>query len=80
MRAAAALVLVLALPAAARAQPYSQAEAQTLALAQETIALRSVQGPGNRTIDVARRLRQGLARGGWAEGDIEIVPSTTPPT
>ena len=74
MRAAVALVLVLTLPAAARAQPYNQAEAQALALAQETIALRSVQGPGNRTIDVALVFASALREAGWAEGDIEIAP------
>jgi len=74
MRAAVALVLVLAPLAAARAQPYNQAEAQALALAQETIALRSVQGPDNRTIDVARVFAGALREGGWAEGDIEIAP------
>ncbi len=74
MRAAVALVLVLTPLAAARAQPDSQAEAQALALAQETIALRSVQGPDNRTIDVARVYARALREAGWAEGDIEIVP------
>ena len=68
------LWLGLAAPAAAGAQPYSQAEAQALALAQETIALRSVEGPGNRTIDVARVYATALREAGWAEGDIEIVP------
>jgi carboxypeptidase PM20D1 len=74
VRAAVALVLVLAPLAAARTQPYTQAETQALALAQETIALRSVQGPDNRTIDVARVYAGALREGGWAEGDIEIVP------
>jgi carboxypeptidase PM20D1 len=73
MRAAVALVLVLTPLATARAQPYSQAEAQTLALAQETIALRSVQGPDNRTIDVARVYASALREGGWAENDVEIA-------
>src|SRR5688572_3273067 len=74
MRAAVALVLVLTPLAAARAQPYNQAEAQALALAQETIALRSVQGPDNRTIDVARVFAGTLREGGCAEGDIEFAP------
>ena len=74
MRAALAVVLALAVPAAASAQPYPQAEAQALALAQETIALRSVQGPDNKTIDVARVFARALREGGWAESDIEIVP------
>lgn len=72
MRAGLALILLLATPAAA--QPYPQAEAQALALAQETIALRSVQGPDNKTIDVARVFARALRDGGWAERDIEVVP------
>jgi acetylornithine deacetylase/succinyl-diaminopimelate desuccinylase-like protein len=74
MRPAVALVFAFAAPAVAQAQPYNQAEAQTLALAQETIALRSVQGPDNRTIDVARVFARALREGGWTEGDIEITP------
>ncbi len=74
MRAAVALILALLASAAAQAQPYPQAEAQALALSQETIALRSVQGPGNRTIDVARVFARALREGGWADGDIDIVP------
>lgn len=67
-----ALILFLAAPAAA--QPYPQAEAQALALAQETIALRSVEGPDNKTIDVARVFARALREAGWAESDIDIVP------
>jgi len=74
MRAAVALALILTPLAAARGQPHPQAEAQALALAQETIALRSVQGPDNRTIDVARVYARVLREAGWAERDIEIVP------
>jgi carboxypeptidase PM20D1 len=74
MRAAVAVVLILTPPKAAWAQPYAQAETQTLALAQETIALRSVQGPDNRTIDVARVYARALREAGWAEREIEIVP------
>ena len=67
-----ASALFLAAPAAA--QPYLEAEAQALALAQETIALRSVQGPGNRTTDVAQVFARVLREAGWAESEIEIVP------
>jgi acetylornithine deacetylase/succinyl-diaminopimelate desuccinylase-like protein len=75
MRAAAVAVVLVLMPlAAARAQPYAEAEAQTLALAQTAIALRSVQGPGNRTIDVARVYAGALRAGGWAEREIEIAP------
>jgi acetylornithine deacetylase/succinyl-diaminopimelate desuccinylase-like protein len=69
-----AFALALTLAAPAWAQLYSQAEAQVLALTMETIALRSVQGPGNRTIDVARVYARVLRDAGWAEGDIEIIP------
>ncbi len=66
--------LALLASAAAAAQDHPVAEAQALALAQETIALRSVQGEGNRTRDVAQAFRRALLAGGWAERDIEIVP------
>ena len=76
MRAALAPLLASALflAAPAQAQPYPEAEAQALALAQETIALRSVEGPHNKTIDVARVFARTLREAGWAESDIEIVP------
>jgi hypothetical protein len=61
-------------PAASFAQTHAAAEAQTLDLAKETIALRSVRGPGNRAGDVAQVFRRALLAGGWADGDIEIVP------
>jgi acetylornithine deacetylase/succinyl-diaminopimelate desuccinylase-like protein len=67
-------VLALLVPVAAQAQSYPQAEALALALAQETIALRSVQGPGNRSADVARVFARALTDAGWSESDIEIVP------
>jgi carboxypeptidase PM20D1 len=70
----ASLLAILVLAGPAEAQPYPQAEAQALALAQETIALRSVEGSDNRTIDVARVYARALREAGWAESDIEIVP------
>ena len=71
---AAALALFAALPAHARPAAWPRAEAEILALSQETIALRSVRGEGNRTADTARAFKAALAKGGWAEGDMEIVP------
>jgi len=71
---AAALALFAALPVNAKPAAWPRAEAEILALSQETIALRSVRGEGNRTADVARAFKAALAKGGWAEGDIEIVP------
>ena len=69
-----AAALALLVPATLTAQTYPAAEAQTLDLARETVALRSVQGPGNRTAEVAQAFRRVLLAGGWAERDIEIVP------
>jgi carboxypeptidase PM20D1 len=50
------------------------AEAQVLALSKEVIAIRSVRGPDNRTIDVAKAFKTALLAGGWADKDVEIVP------
>jgi carboxypeptidase PM20D1 len=74
MRSSFALASALLIAAPAAAQSHAEAEAQALALAQETIALRSVQGPGNKTLDVARAFARALREGGWAERDIEVVP------
>jgi carboxypeptidase PM20D1 len=67
---------LLASGAALAADPpaYPKAEAMTLDLAKQSIALRSVRGDGNRTADVARLFRDVLLKNGWAQGDIEIVP------
>lgn len=74
-RFAAALVLVAPVAAAqAEPQPYPAAEAQTLELTRETIALRSVQGEDNRTPEVAQAYRRALLAAGWSDDDIEIVP------
>lgn len=51
-----------------------QAEAQVLDLAQKAIAIRSVRGEGNRTIDVAKLFGDALIAGGWNASDIEITP------
>ncbi len=75
-----ALLSLAAAPAAAKphtAKPpaaFPQAEAQALDLAKQLIAMRSVRGPGNRTGDVAARIRDSLIAGGWAPGDIVITP------
>jgi acetylornithine deacetylase/succinyl-diaminopimelate desuccinylase-like protein len=71
-----ALALALLAPAAAQAEPrpYPVAEAQVLDLSKETIALRSVQGEGNKAGEVAQVFRRALVAGGWAESDIDIVP------
>ena len=73
-RFAAVLALLVPIAAAqAEPRPYRTAEAQALELTRETIALRSVQGEGNRTADVAQAFRRALLAGGWTERDIEIV-------
>jgi carboxypeptidase PM20D1 len=60
--------------AQAQSQTRPEATTQALELTKQAIALRSVRGEGNRTIDVARLFGDALAAGGWARGDIEIVP------
>lgn len=54
--------------------PHPQAEAQTLELAKQLIAIRSVIGPNNRTIDTSKAVRDALVAGGWKSDDIEITP------
>jgi carboxypeptidase PM20D1 len=56
------------------APAYPEAEAKALDLARQAIALRSVRGPGNQTIEVARLFRNALVAGGFAEADIRITP------
>ncbi|MEO0061602.1 MAG: hypothetical protein RLZZ08_162 [Pseudomonadota bacterium] len=80
MRAAIAFVIAAAVPVAAPApaqaapKAYPVAEAQALDLAKQTIAIRSVQGPDNRTAEVAHVFEAALLAGGWKQSDIEIVP------
>ncbi|WP_240946762.1 M20/M25/M40 family metallo-hydrolase [Novosphingobium sp. ERW19] len=62
------------MPATAKEAAYSKAEAQVLDLSQKAIAIRSVRGEGNRTIDVARLFGDALVAGGWSASDIEITP------
>ena len=59
-------------PAKTRSHP--QAEAQTVELAKQLIALRSVQGPGNKTPEALQVVKGALVAAGWQDGDIEIVP------
>lgn len=69
--AAAVSVPVLAAPPKA---PSAAAEAQVLDLSKQAIALRSVQGEGNKTAEVAQLYKRALLGAGWAEKDIEITP------
>ena len=73
---AVSLIFALAiLPSGLPAKPatYPRAEVQALELARETMAMRSVAGPGNRTAEVARAVKVALGGGGWADGDVEIT-------
>ncbi|WP_371432602.1 M20/M25/M40 family metallo-hydrolase [Novosphingobium sp.] len=70
---------VMALSAAsvstsAKEAMHPQAEAQALDLSMKSIAIRSVRGEGNKTIEVARLYKDTLVKAGWADGDIEITP------
>ncbi|MEA3263153.1 MAG: M20/M25/M40 family metallo-hydrolase [Pseudomonadota bacterium] len=75
-RTALLLAATFAVPAMATPPkvPSAAAEAQVLELSKQSIALRSVQGEGNRTIDVAKLYKSALLGAGWAEKDIEITP------
>lgn len=70
------LGVVLATSAGAQAAPkaYPQAEKQVLEISKQAIALRSVEGEGNQTQQVAELFRKELLANGWAAKDIEIVP------
>ena len=76
LRIAVTCLGVLALAGIARAEPaiHPRAEAQALDLAKQAIALRSVQGPGNQTPDVARLYKSALIAGGFPDADVAITP------
>ncbi|WP_159982172.1 MULTISPECIES: M20/M25/M40 family metallo-hydrolase [unclassified Novosphingobium] len=59
---------------AVQAKGHPEAEKQVLDLSKQTIALRSVRGPGNMTPQVAEVLKGALLKAGWDAKDIEIVP------
>lgn len=69
---AAALTL---LPLSAQAQTaHPEAEQYALDLAKKAISLRSVQGPGNQTPEVAALFKQALTDSGFADGDVSVTP------
>lgn len=74
LAAAAAVSIVLATPASTRQIGHPQAEAEALDLARKAIALRSVDGPNNKTPEVAALYKAALVEGGFADKDVEIVP------
>lgn len=68
------ICIALLASAGAQAKSFPEAEKQTLELSKQAIALRSVQGEGNKTPEVAQIFRDALIKGGWESKDIEIVP------
>lgn len=58
----------------AKPMGHPAAEAQGLELAQQLIAIRSVQGPGNKTPEAMGLIAQALIGGGWKPGDVEVTP------
>ncbi len=71
----AAALAATAHPALAKDEKaYPQAEAQTLDLAKQLIAIRSVAGPGNQTDKAQLLVKQALVAGGWKSEEVEIVP------
>ena len=70
--AAVAVPQLSAKPAKSNGHPV--AEAQTLDLAKRLIALRSVQGEGNRTGDALQLVKGALVAGGWNDSDVVITP------
>ena len=71
---AAALCLFSAPALAEGPAPHPQAEAQVLDLAKQLVAIRSVKGENNRTIDADKVIRDALIAGGWKSDDIVIDP------
>jgi len=63
-------------PGLAKAKGYETggAEAQALDMAKQLIAIRSVSGPGNQTIEAQKLVKAQLLAAGWKDGDVEIVP------
>ncbi|MBO9725549.1 MAG: M20/M25/M40 family metallo-hydrolase [Novosphingobium sp.] len=67
---------ILAASTGAQAAPkaYPEAEKQVLEVSKQAIALRSVEGEGNQTQQVAELFRKELLANGWDAKDVEIVP------
>ena len=58
----------------AKSVDHSRADAQSLELAKQAIALRSVRGPGNQAPQVAALFKSALVAGGFADSDVTITP------
>ncbi|WP_404714354.1 M20/M25/M40 family metallo-hydrolase [Sphingomonas sp. MMS24-J13] len=72
-----ALLASAAAPLLAATPSHPQADAQALDLAKKAISLRSVDGPGDQTPQVAALYRDALVAGGFAPGDVTITPFGT---
>ena len=73
--ALAGIVFGVAIEAAQAAPPaYPEAQAQALDLAKKAIALRSVRGPGNQTMQVAELYKSALVAGGFSPAEVSITP------
>ena len=67
-------LLAITTCASAATPAHPRAEAQALDLAERAIALRSVQGPGNQTPQVAALYKDALVAGGFAGDEVSITP------
>lgn len=70
---AAAALVALASPALAKPAASPEAVAQTLDLAKQLIAIRSVAGPDNKTGDALQVVKRALMAAGWADADVRIT-------
>ena len=60
--------------AQSRTAAHLEADAQALEIAKKSIALRSVTGPGNQTVQVAELYKVTLVAAGFSAADISITP------
>ena len=56
------------------AASHPAAEVQTIELAKQLIALRSVQGPGNQTPEALQLVKAALVTAGWQDAQVQITP------
>jgi carboxypeptidase PM20D1 len=68
------VAFVAASAAVGKTPDHAAADAQALDLAKRSIALRSVQGPGNQAPQVAALFKSALVAGGFADSDVTITP------
>ena len=56
------------------AASHPAAEVQTIELAKQLIALRSVQGPGNQTPEALQLVKAAMVTAGWQDAQVQITP------